>query len=97
MPIPTLNIGHTPNYATVTVGELDLYYSYETVIAFCTPETGLVVRTNDWGPTTGQHLNRIDGGSREAQKRRLSGDAFEKWLTAIVAERDAAATKEATR
>ena len=36
--------------------------------------TGLVVRENNWGPTTGKHLNAIDGGDKKA---RLSADAFE--------------------
>lgn len=36
------------------------YFSYQTLVAFYTPSTGLVVRQNDWGPTTGKHLNAIE-------------------------------------
>lgn len=43
----------------IQIGNLTLYFSYNTVIAFRTPETGLVVSVNQWGPTTGKHLNRI--------------------------------------
>ena len=68
-----LEIGTTPNYATVQIGDLRLYFSYRTVIAFDTPETGTVVRENAWGPTTGKHLNRIDNGDK---KNRVSSGAF---------------------
>lgn len=37
----------------------DFYFSYNTLVAFRTKESGLVVRENDWGPTTGKHLNWI--------------------------------------
>ena len=46
-------------------------------VAFRTFETGLVVRENDWGLTTGKHLNAIDGGEKS---KRVSGDVFEKML-----------------
>lgn len=50
----------------VTVGNVTLWFSYRTVVAFSTPETGLVVRENDWKGTTGKHLNWIDGGNKIA-------------------------------
>jgi hypothetical protein len=56
---------------------IDVYFSYETCVAFSTPQTGLVVRRNDWGPTTGKHLNWIDGGNG-AKKDRLKGEDFER-------------------
>lgn len=63
----------------VEVGPLDLYYSYQTLIAFRSPETGLVVHENDWGPTTGKHLKWIDNGCKAA---RLGSAAFDaKWAT----------------
>ena len=46
---------------------IDVYFSYKTPVAFETIETGLVVRENDWGPTTGKHLNWIDGGGGETK------------------------------
>ncbi len=77
----SLSIGHTPNYATLRLGDsLVLYFSYSTPIAFDTPLTGTVVRENVWGPTTGKHLNAVDGGSAEAKKARISSDKFETQL-----------------
>ena len=67
----------------VSVGPFRLYYSYSTLVAFRAPGMDLVVRTNDWGPTTGKHLNWIDGGN---PKSRISGTAFEaKWAEAQTA------------
>lgn len=49
-----------PNFTNVTIGDVDLWFSYRTLIAFQTPETaGRIVRVNDWGPTTGKHLNQV--------------------------------------
>lgn len=50
-----------PNYSVVTVGDLVLTFSYETVIAFYHPSTGWAVSENRWGPTTGKHLNYCPG------------------------------------
>lgn len=41
------------------------WFSYDTLIAFFSPKTGLVVHTNDWSRTTGKHLNIIDGGVKK--------------------------------
>jgi hypothetical protein len=79
----SLNIGHTPNYATVEIGSLTLHFSYRTVIAFDAGD-GLVVRQNDWATTTGKHLNAIDGGSADAKARRIPGREFEAQLQEIV-------------
>ena len=65
----------------VSVGPIDLYYSYRTLVAFRAPGFGLVVISNYWGPTTGKHLNWIDGGERDRLKMRLSQEQFEtKWV-----------------
>ena len=37
------------------------FYSYNTLVAFEHTLSGLVVRENVWGATTGKHLNAIDG------------------------------------
>ena len=55
----------------------DVYFSYKTPVAFRTFKHGLRVRENSWGPTTGKHLNAIDGG---AKKNRISGEQFEREL-----------------
>jgi hypothetical protein len=63
-----------PNFSRVELGDGDLsvYFSYETPIAFNTRATGWVVRENEWGPTTGRHLNYVDDGS----STRVSGVEF---------------------
>lgn len=43
------------------------YYSYKTLIAFRTIRTGLIVRENIWGNTTGKHLNWIDNGNKKGR------------------------------
>lgn len=77
----SLEIGHTPNYARVDVGPITLWYSYRTVIAFHVSGGNTTVRENDWGPTTGKHLNMIDGDDK---KSRINGQEFEARLAAIV-------------
>jgi len=42
-----------------------------------------VVRKNDWGATTGKHLNWIDGG---AKADRLGADAFQGKLEMAIAQ-----------
>lgn len=80
----SLKIGHVPNYATVTIGDLVLHFSYETVIGFSTGDTvGTIARENVWGPTTGKHLNRI----QPDKSRRLSSADFEAALTRVLAAR----------
>ena len=52
----------------------DFYFSYKTLVAFSTPKMGLVCRENDWGPTTGKHLNAI----QPDKKKRVSSEEFER-------------------
>lgn len=60
------------------VGDKSIWFSYNTVVAFHTPETGKVVSENCWGPTTGKHLNWIDD---KDHKNRLPRDEFEKLMS----------------
>ncbi len=64
----------------VELGNLDLYYSYKTVIAY-RYGGDLIVRKNDWSTTTGKHLNAIDGG---AKKTRIDGQEFETKLAEVL-------------
>ena len=66
------------------VGDITIYFSYQTPIAFRAPGRGLVVRQNDWGPTTGKHLNWIDGGNKAD---RINGEKFEKLLAEVTANK----------
>lgn len=58
-----VNQNSARNFNRVTVGNITLYFSYETVVAFRTPQTGFVVSENVWSRTTGKHLNWISGKS----------------------------------
>lgn len=47
-----------------------LWYSYQTIVAYRDDTDGRVVSENVWGPTTGKHLNWIDGGSKSTRLAR---------------------------
>lgn len=47
---------------------ITLWYSYKKIVAYGDNEDGLVVCENDWRPTTGKHLNWIDGGDKKGRK-----------------------------
>jgi hypothetical protein len=53
-----------------------VWFSYRTPVAFAL-HGEKVVRRNEWGPTTGKHLNAIEPDKR----RRVSSEAFEAALT----------------
>ena len=54
------------------------WFSYKTLVAFQKWDDRLVVRQNDWGTTTGKHLNAIDGGDKKTRLPALEFDkAFE--------------------
>lgn len=61
---------------------ITVWFSYQTPVAFrCAgyQNGALFIRENDWGPTTGKHLNWID---RYAP--RITGAEFEKHLKAAI-------------
>ena len=60
-----------PNFTRVQIGVLALWFSYETIIAFAHPSTGRVAAENEWGVTTGKHLNHISDKSTRVQKSEL--------------------------
>lgn len=68
----------------VDMAGVRVWFSYTTPVAFATEECGRVVRENDWGPTTGKHLNWIDGGDKQS---RVSGAEFERLYAEHVEER----------
>lgn len=71
------------NALVFSMGDVDVYFSYKTPVAFRHPTTGLVVRMNEWGPTTGKHLNAIDGGNG-AKAKRINGAEFEARLRRLM-------------
>ena len=58
----------------VEVGNLTVWFSYNTPIAFQVGGFPKVIRENVWGITTGKHLNAIDPD----KKKRVSDDEFER-------------------
>jgi hypothetical protein len=71
-----LRRGESPAATTVTVGDLTLVFSYETVVAFEVSGYGWVVSENVWSKTTGKHINQeaprgIERTSYERFKRAL--------------------------
>lgn len=70
--------GHpNANAMRVEIGGATLWFSYETLVAFRTPSSGLVVRRNAWGPTTGKHLNMIEAqGGAVPGRCRLDCEEF---------------------
>jgi len=62
-----------PNFYVVEYDGKRVAFSYETIVAFGTPWR---VTTNNWGPTTGKHLNWLDTGWTEAKRDRLAADDF---------------------
>lgn len=79
--------GYGAHTMKVRLNEMTLWYSYETLVAFSTFQDGRKVCQNVWGPTTGKHLNWIDGGSKLAKRNRLPVDQFKKvFQTALARE-----------
>ena len=73
------------NYAgekghAVEIGSLTFYFSYSTLIAFRSKQSGLVVRENEWGTTTGRHLNEVD---RHDKGNRVDLEEFNKRLDEV--------------
>lgn len=48
------------NCLVIRTATIDLYFSYQTIIAYHDFVDGLVCCENVWGPTTGKHLNWIN-------------------------------------
>lgn len=75
--------GESPTQHTVSIGDLDLYFSYETVVAFETTGLGLIVSENIWSPTTGKHINVIAGKNYPRSPREKFEEMLKEVLTPI--------------
>ena len=77
-----------PNFTVVTLdagGERELWlaFSYETCVGFMRPMwNAWIVRFNEWGPTTGKHLNPLT----PAKKDRWNTDEFQWMLSGLLGE-----------
>lgn len=71
------------NTIKVSIGQLRLWFSYQTLVAFQLDYQDRVVHQNVWTTTTGKHLNWIDNGQH---KSRVSAEQFaEKLAEAMTA------------
>lgn len=77
-----LENGYSGDQKVVYFGKVKLWFSYSTIVAFYTPETGFVISENIWSRTTGKHLNYID---RDKDKR-INNKEFEKKLGEVLEE-----------
>jgi hypothetical protein len=69
--------GNSANAVCVELEDRTLWFSYRTLVAFQVGKYPRIVSENCWGPTTGRHLNAIDGGY-PACKARVSRADFER-------------------
>ena len=80
---PVIGKSQKPNFYNVHTSEALFWFSYATCIAFTTytgkDGTQTHIRENDWGPTTGKHLNHVEMNSRNVQHR-IPGEEFCKLL-----------------
>jgi len=60
----------TINKNIVTIGNIDLYFSYKTIVAF-RDETGFYCSVNVWSKTTNKFLNEIS-----TKEQRISNEEF---------------------
>lgn len=65
---------HCPTFTDAAGNQF--WFSYNTLVAFSGVSGYTFVHENDWGSTTGKHLNCIDGGGK-SKKTRLSDIAFQ--------------------
>lgn len=77
-PVKTWRYARGTNNLAIYIDAINVtyYMSYDTCIAFDSVATGLVIRDNIWGTTTGAHLNAIDGGELLAKSKRVNTKQF---------------------
>lgn len=64
------------NFTIVHLGSLGLAFSYQTLVGISrVGRYGWTVIENQWGPTTGKHLNYLDNGRKD---ERLTAEEFAK-------------------
>jgi hypothetical protein len=80
--ISNISSNYGLNSVKVIIGELTLWFSYQTVIAFQQGWGETVITENIWGTTTGKHLNEIDPD----HSIRLPNNKFEIRLQSVLAE-----------
>jgi hypothetical protein len=72
----------SPTQHEVEVGDLTLYFSYDTCVGYWYSGEGTVVSENVWSVTTGKHLNYWQAD----KKARVPNDEFNTRLAAVLAQ-----------
>lgn len=80
VPQPTIERPIGSNFTIVRVMDATFYFSYETCVAFDTPEGEQVVSENVWSQTTGKHLNWIN----PVKEKRVPHEEFARRYRALV-------------
>jgi len=70
------------NFKQVIIGNLEIWFSYKTPVAF-RYHGSMKISENLWGGTTGKHLNWLDGGNKEGRMPRRE---FEDALQIVLGE-----------
>lgn len=82
-PIIEIDKGYSSDMTIVTIGNLKLYFSYSTIVAF--EDRGeLFISENIWSMTTGKHLNWIS----PHKDLRMEYNEFEKELIKVLEEKN---------
>lgn len=78
-----------PNFRTVTMHNprtaqvLKIWWSYRTVVGFAHSGKRFV-RENEWGPTTGRHINEIASVGGLTKADRIPGERFDIMLAEAI-------------
>jgi hypothetical protein len=79
-----------PNLTEVELGDLSVWFSYETAIAFHHPIEGHVVRENEWTGTTASHMGNIERNAGLTKRDRVPTEEFQARLGRAVSAVSAA-------
>ena len=71
-----------PNFHRVFVDDFCFWFSYETIVAYKSPNGQTVCSANKWTKTTGKHLNEIEPD----KTKRLKADKFEEIVESLSIE-----------
>lgn len=64
----------------LVLGDVTIYFSYSTPVAYFSPDEGFVISENVWSVTTGGHLNAINSD----KDIRISNTLFKEKLDQLV-------------
>ncbi|MFA6694989.1 MAG: hypothetical protein WCR85_00030 [Sphaerochaeta sp.] len=77
------NYMKSPSAHLLEVDNLEIYFSYETPIAFRNEEGTMIVSENVWGSTTGRHIAALGVDKKD----RIPSEEFDALLGEYIARR----------